>query len=132
MSEKRPFTRPVAPHWWARPPYLAYTTRELSGVAVAIYGAFLFAGLFSLWLGPDSYGAFLRFLKTPFSLVLNLLLLAAVAYHVVTWFKTLPKTMPILIVGGKAIPPEEVTRIATRTAGATSLILVLLALWVAR
>jgi fumarate reductase subunit C len=132
MSEKRPFTRPVAPNWWAHPPYLAYTTRELSGVAVAIYGAFVFVGLFSLWLGPDSYGAFLRFLKTPFSLVLNLLLLAAVAYHVVTWFRTLPKTMPILIVGGKVIAPEQVTRIATRTAGATSLILVLIALWVAR
>lgn len=132
MSEKRPFTRPAAPNWWARPPYLAYTTRELSGVAVAIYGAFVFVGLVSLWLGPDSYGAFLRFLKTPFSLALNLLLLAAVAYHVVTWFRTLPKTMPKLIVGGKVIPPEEVTRIATRTAGATSLILVLIALWVAR
>jgi fumarate reductase subunit C len=132
MSEKRPFTRPVAPNWWAQPPYLAYTTRELSGVAVAIYGGFVFVGLFSLWLGPDSYAAFLRFLKTPFSLVLNLLLLAAVAYHVVTWFRTLPKTMPILIVGGKVIAPEQVTRIATRTAGATSLILVLIALWVAR
>ena len=132
MSEKRPFTRPVAAQWWAHPPYLAYTTRELSGVAVAIYGGFVFVGLFSLWLGPDSYGAFLRFLKSPVSLVLNLFLLAAVVYHVRTWFQTLPKTMPKLIVGGKLISPEEVTRIATRTAAAASLILVLLALWVAR
>lgn len=131
MSEKRPFTRPIASDWWAHPPYRAYTARELSGVAVAIYGAVVFVGLVSLTLGPGAYGAFLGFLKTPLSLVLNLLLLAATVYHVVTWFQTLPKTMPKLIVGGKLIPPEQVARIATRTAGATSLALVLLALWVA-
>jgi fumarate reductase subunit C len=119
-------------NWWANPPYRAYTARELSGVAVAIYGAVLFTGLFSLWRGPDSYNAFLGFLKSPFSLLLNLLLLAAVVYHVVTWFQTLPKTMPKMIVDGKQVPPEKITRIATLAAGACSLLLLLFTLWVAR
>jgi fumarate reductase subunit C len=119
-------------NWWANPPYRAYTARELSGVAVTIYGAVLFVGLFSLWRGPDSYEVFLGFLKSPVSLLLNLLLLAAVLYHVVTWFQTLPKTMPKLIVGGKQVPPETISLIATLAAGASSLVLVLFTLWVAR
>ncbi len=35
-------------------PYRAYTLRELTGVAVAIYGAVLFVGLLSLCRGPDT------------------------------------------------------------------------------
>jgi len=41
MSERRPYRRPMNPTWWASPPYRAYTLCELSGVAVAIYGAVL-------------------------------------------------------------------------------------------
>jgi fumarate reductase subunit C len=117
MSEKRPFTRPIASDWWAKPPYRAYTVRELSGLAVAGYGAILFIGLVSLWRGPDSYDAFLRFLKSPFSILLNLALLAGVLYHVVTWFQILPKTMPKLILDGKQVPQERITSLVLRTVG---------------
>ncbi len=132
MSERRPYRRPMPPNWWAHAPYRAYTARELSGVAVAIYAAVLFAGLISLWRGPDSYDAYLRFLRSPVSLLLHALLLAAVLYHVVTWFQTLPKTMPKLILDGKQVPPQKITQIATLAAGACSLALLLFTLWVAR
>ena len=40
MSERRPYRRPMRRQTGGRkPPYRAYTLRELSGVAVAIYGA---------------------------------------------------------------------------------------------
>ena len=132
MSERRPYRRPMQPHWWANPPYRAYTLRELSGVAVAIYGAVLFAGLISLARGPESFDAYLGFLRSPLSLLLHVLLLAAVLFHVVTWFQTLPKTMPKVIVDGKQVPPQTITQIATLAAGACSLILLLFTLWVAR
>jgi fumarate reductase subunit C len=132
MSERRPYRRPMNPTWWANPPYRAYTLRELSGVAVAIYGAVLFGGLISLARGPESYDAFLGFLRSPVSLLLHLLLLAAVVFHVVTWFQTLPKTMPKVIVDGKQLPPQTITQIATAVAAACSLVLLLFTMWVAR
>jgi fumarate reductase subunit C len=132
MSERRPYRRPMPANWWANPPYRAYTTRELSGVAVMIYGGVLLAGLVSLWRGPENFGGFVAFLKSPASLALHALLLAAVIYHVVTWFQTLPKTMPKLVVGGAPVPAKKITRIATLLAGATSLVLVLVVLGVTR
>ena len=132
MSERRPYRRPMRPYWWAKPPFRAYTARELSGVAVAIYGAILFAGLISLWHGPETYGAFLRFLKSPASLVLHGLLLAAVLFHMVSWFQTLPKTMPKLIVGGKPFPQPRMTALAILTGGVCSLALLLFTIWVTR
>ncbi|MBB4197743.1 fumarate reductase subunit C [Rhodoblastus sphagnicola] len=132
MSKRRPYRRPIAANWWAKPPYRAYTTRELSGVAVSIYGGVLFAGLVSLFRGPESYETYLRFLASPLSLGLHVLLLAAVLFHVVTWFQTLPKTMPHVVVGGEPVAARTITRIATLAAAATSLALILFTLWVSR
>jgi fumarate reductase subunit C len=122
----------MASDWWAHPPYRAYTVRELSGVAVAAYGAVLFVGLVNLWRGPDSYDAFLRFLKSPVSILLNLVLLGAVLYHVVTWFQILPKTMPKLIVDGKQVPQARITTLVLRAVGFCSVCLVLLTIGLAR
>ncbi|MCW2285495.1 fumarate reductase subunit C [Rhodoblastus acidophilus] len=132
MNESRPYRRPQPGNWWAKPPYRAYTARELSGVAVAIYGGVLFAGLVSLARGPENWAGYVGFLKSPTSLALHVLLLAAVVYHVITWFQTLPKTMPKLIVNGEAVPAKKITGLATLLAGATSLALVLVVLGVTR
>jgi fumarate reductase subunit C len=118
--------------WWAPGAYRAYTIRELSGVAVAIYGAVLFFGLLSLAGGPDRWDGFLQFLRSPISIILHLALLAAVVYHVKTWFETLPKTQPKLIVEGKQVPAETITKYATMAAGGCSLLLLLFTIWVAR
>jgi fumarate reductase subunit C len=132
MSERRPYRRPVDHKWWWKPgAYRAYTLRELTGVAVAIYGAVLFVGLISLSRGPDSWNGFLHFLRSPFSVALHFVLLAAVAYHLKTWFEILPKTQPKIIVEGKLVPPQTITKYATLVALACSAFLILLARWVA-
>ena len=112
MSERRPFHRPQPRRWWAHKPYLAYTLRELSGVAVALYGAILLAGLICLWRGADAYAIYLRMLRSETSLVVHLVLLAGMLWHVLTWFQILPKTMPKLIVRGRTVPQRQVTAIA--------------------
>ena len=133
MSESRPYRRPMQPNWWWAPgPYRAYTIREASGVAVAIYGLVLFLGLLCLALGPGAYGAFLGFLRSPVSLLLHLILLAGVVYHVKTWFETLPKTQPKLIIDGKQVPPAKMTSIATKVAAGASVVLILFTMVVAR
>ena len=45
-------------------------------------------------------------------------------YHVMTWFQTLPKTMPKMIVGGKQVP-RRITRYRARSPPPCSLALVL-------
>jgi fumarate reductase subunit C len=105
----RPFNRPMPANWWAHKPYLNYTLRELTGVAVALYGVILLAGLVCLWLGADAYAAYQDIIASPLSLLLHLLLLIAMLWHVVTWFQTLPKTMPRLILQGKPVPPQRIT-----------------------
>ena len=132
MNEKRLYRRPMRPHWWAHRPYRAYTLRELTGVAVALYGAILLIGLVCLWRGPQSYEDYLRILASPESIALHVFLLAAMVLHKVTWFQTLPKTMPKLIVGGKAIPQARITALAVLAAVVCSSALVALAMEVAR
>jgi len=109
MSERRPYRRAQPRDWWAHKPYLGYTVRELSGVGVALYGGMLLAGLICLWRGPDVFDAYRRFLASPLSLLIHVVLLAAMLWHVVTWFQTMPKTMPKLIVGGRHIPQKHLT-----------------------
>jgi len=109
MSERRPFHREQPRYWWAHKPYLAYTIRELCGFGVAVYGAILLAGLFCLWRGPDAFGAYQRALASPLSLLVHLTLLGVMIWHVVTWFQTMPKTMPRLIRGGQHVPQERIT-----------------------
>ena len=49
-----------------------------------------------------------------------------------TWFETLPKTQPKMIVDGKQVPAETITKYATMVAGACSVVLLLFTIWVAR
>lgn len=112
MSEQRPFHRPQPHHWWAHEPYLAYTVRELSGVAVAVYGAILLAGLICLWRGPEAYAVYRLVLSSDAAFAVHLVLLAAMLWHVLTWFQILPKTMPKLILRGRPVPQRQVTAIA--------------------
>jgi len=109
MSERRPYVRAQPRDWWARKPYLGYTLRELTGVGVVVYGGILLAGLISLARGPEAFEGFRSFLTSPLSLLIHLLLLAVMIWHVVTWFQTMPKTMPKLIANGRHVPQQKLT-----------------------
>ncbi len=121
MSERRPYHRVQPRNWWAHKPYLAYTLRELTGVAVALYGAILLIGLVCLWRGPEAFDAYRRLAASGWGMLVHLLLLAAVLWHVITWFQILPKTMPKLVLGGQVIPPARVTAVALVFACACSI-----------
>lgn len=116
MSERKPFMRPQRRFWWARWPYRGYTLRELSGVCVALYGGVLLCGLYALREGPDAYRAFFHWLASPVSAVLHLMLLAGMLLHCVTWFQTLPKTMPRLVINGRLVPQKLLILLSTLAA----------------
>ena len=113
MSERRPYLRPQPRTWWAHPPYRAYTIRELCGVALAIYAAILLAGLVCLVRGPEAFESYRAFLASPLSLVIHLALLVTTLWHMVTWFRILPKTMPKLVWRGRLVPQALMTNVAT-------------------
>lgn len=123
MSERRPFRRAQPSDWWARPPYLAYTLRELTGAGIALYGAILFAGLVALWRGPEAFAAYTQWLASPWSLALHLALLAVMLWHVVTWFQILPKTMPKLVLHGRLVAQQHITTAALVVGALCSILL---------
>jgi fumarate reductase subunit C len=128
MISPRPYTRPVEPLWWAHRPYLAYTLREATGVAVAGYALVLLAGLISLAASKGAYEAWLGFLKTPWSLALHVLFLIGMIAHVWTWFQIMPKTMPRLALGGRILPQRQITAVGLALAAASFVIILLIAI----
>ena len=65
--------------------------------------------LSSPYCGQAAWEGWLAALKTPLSLVFHLVLLATFVYHTWSWFNIMPKTMPIMFVGGKRVQPGMIT-----------------------
>ena len=130
MSKCRPYVRPIDRFWWARAPYIAYTVRELTGVAIAGYGLVLLAGIICLARGEAAYKAWLDFLASRWSLVLHLVFLAAIMLHVLTWFQIMPKTMPRLVIRDEVVPQRFVTAVGLGIAAATFVLTLCAAKWV--
>jgi fumarate reductase subunit C len=60
-------------------------------------------GLRQLSEGPVAWAAFLELLRSPASIVFQLLTLAFAAYHSVTWFNLTPKALPVQL-GEEFVP----------------------------
>jgi fumarate reductase subunit C len=104
MSATKPYVRPMA-GWWRRNPFFTrYMVRESSAVFLAIYAVILLVGVFRLSQGAGAYNAWLAALTFPLAIIFHVIALITVAYHAYTWWKVMPKTMPMLRVGGKRIP----------------------------
>ena len=109
MSARRPYVRPMD-GWWKRDPYfMRYMAREATSLLVAAYALVLLFGLVRLSQGEAAFNAWLQTLKTPWMLAFHLIVLATFLYHTWSWFNIMPKTMPILHVGGKRWQPAGIT-----------------------
>jgi len=96
--------------WWRRDAYyMRYMAREVTALFVAAYAVVLLVGLVRLGQGEAAYNGWLQALKTPLSLVFNLIVLAVFCYHTWSWFNIMPKTMPMMFVGGKRVQPGTIT-----------------------
>jgi fumarate reductase subunit C len=126
---RRPYVRPIDSMWWAKPPYLAYTLREATGIFIAAYALVLLAGVICLAFGENAYNAWLGFLASPWSLALHAIILVAMLFHVWTWFAIMPKTMPRIIVGGRYVKPWIITAAGVAVATLASLALLAVAWW---
>jgi fumarate reductase subunit C len=109
MSNRRPYMRSMD-GWWRRDPYfIRYMAREVTALFVAAYAVILLFGLVRLSQGEAAFNGWLQYLKTPWMLMFHVIVLATFVYHTWSWFNIMPKTMPIMFVGGKRVKPGTIT-----------------------
>lgn len=74
--------------WWLRTaPYRRFAAREFTAVFAAAFSVILLLLLSAVSRGKESYEGFLRWLRLPAVVVLSTIILAAMLYHAVTWFR---------------------------------------------
>lgn len=97
--------------WWRRDPFfMRYMVRETTAFAVAVYAIILCVGVVRLAEGEAAWNGWLAALRTPWSLLLHGVLLVAMVVHAKSWFEIMPKTMPILFIGGRRVAASTITR----------------------
>jgi fumarate reductase subunit C len=97
--------------WWRRDPFFVkYMIREVTAVAVLVYAIILMVGVVRLSQGEAAFNGWLAALKTPGSILLHLVLLASMIVHAKSWFDIMPKTMPLLFMGGHRVEGSTITR----------------------
>jgi fumarate reductase subunit C len=126
MDKRRPYTRSMAT-WWTRDPYfIRYMAMEATSVLVALYAVILLVGLLRLSQGEAAYSGWLEALKGGPSIVLHVVILVVFFYHLWSWFKIMPKTLPLIFVGGKKLPPETITYTGVLVAVVVNVIVLIL------
>jgi len=109
MSNRRPYVRSMD-GWWKRDAYFVrYMAREVTALFVAAYAVVLLFGLVRLGQGEAAFNSWLQYLTTPWMKGFHLIVLAVFCYHTWSWFNIMPKTMPIMFVGGKRLQPGVIT-----------------------
>jgi fumarate reductase subunit C len=96
--------RPVSTYWWLeKPAYLAFILREASCMFVGWAVAYLLLLIRAVLHGDGPYQQFLAWSATPRIVILNVVTLAFVTYHAVTFFQAAPQAM-VIHVGRKRVP----------------------------
>jgi fumarate reductase subunit C len=105
-----PFARLYKPKvpllWWLRRrSYTAFVLRELSSIFVAWFVVFLLLLVRAVGRGPAEYQRFLDWSASPWLVALNVVSLAFVCYHAVTFVNLTPQAMVVRL-HGRRVPPR--------------------------
>ena len=103
MPTDLPVYRPrVSTWWWTRKrTYLLFVMRELSSIFIAWFVVFLILLVFAVGRSEAAYRRFLDWASAPWVVGLNVLALAFVLLHTVTWFSLTPQAMDVRLDGRK-------------------------------
>ncbi|MEI6303235.1 MAG: fumarate reductase subunit C [Betaproteobacteria bacterium] len=109
MSARRPYVRSMD-GWWRRDPFFVrYMAREATAVFVVAYALVLLVGVLRLSQGEAAFNAWLAALRSPLSVAFHVFLLAIFVYHTWSWFRIMPKTMPLILPDGRRLKPGLIT-----------------------
>lgn len=126
MDKRRPYIRSMD-SWWKRDPFfIKYIAMEATSVLVAVYAVILLVGLMRLSQGEAAYNGWLGALKSGPSILLHAVILVVFLYHLWSWFKVMPKTMPMIFIGGKKLPAETITYTGVAVAVAVNLLVLII------
>jgi fumarate reductase subunit C len=88
--------------WWVgRRSYLIFVLRELSSVFVAWSVVFLLLLVHAVSQGGTQYQQFRNLSSNPWMLALNIVTLAFVVFHTLTWFNLAPQAMVVRLRGNR-------------------------------
>jgi succinate dehydrogenase subunit C len=131
VSAPATYRQPVSRLWWLKKPtYLLFMLRELSCVFVAWSVVFLTMLVYAVGRGQDAYQRFLDWASSPVVVVVNLVALAFLVLHTVTWFALTPQAMVVRArgrqvvttrmehIGGRIVPAAKVIRVGGRVPAA--------------
>lgn len=126
---RRGYVRPMQ-GWWRRDRFfLNYMLREVTAIGVFVYAVILALGAVRLSQGEAAWNGWLAALRSPSAILLHVLLLAAFAVHAHSWFVIMPKTMPMMFVGGQRVEGSTITRTGWVATVAASIALFAFARW---
>ena len=95
--------------WWVgRRSYLVFVLRELSSVFVAWSVVFLLLLVHAVSQGGKQYQQFLNLSSNPWMLALNIVTLAFLVFHAITWFNLAPQAMVVRLRGNR-VPRSWIT-----------------------
>ena len=101
-----PLPRTKSNDWWNRRwAYRLVLLRELSAFAVAGYLVLLLLLVASVREGESAFADHLDVLKNPLLWIVHAVLLGLAQFHTSTWFRLVPKAMPLKL-GGWRVPGE--------------------------
>ena len=101
-TDVRPYRPRISTWWWTRKrTYLVFVLRELSSVFIAWFVVYLVLFLDAVGEGEAAYRRFLDWASAPWVVALNVVALAFVLLHTVTWFSLTPQAMDVRVAGQK-------------------------------
>lgn len=125
-DKRRPYVRTMD-SWWKRDPFFVrYMVMEATSVLVALYAVILLVGVLRLSQGEAAFNGWLDALKSGPSILLHVLILVVFLYHLWSWFKVMPKTLPMIFVDGKKLPAETITYTGVLLAVVVNLIVLII------
>jgi fumarate reductase subunit C len=81
--------------------------RELSSIFIAWFVAYLLLLLYAVGRGEAAYQRFLDWAASPWVVALNVVALAFVLLHTVTWFSLTPQAMAVRMMG-RRVPAWQI------------------------
>jgi fumarate reductase subunit C len=102
-TETKEYVRPMPATWWLHNYHLVlFMIREMTSMFIAGYAVFLLVLLYLRFAEKEQ--VFNEILKSPVSIVLQVIALIFAVYHSVTWFNLTPKAV-ILWRGEEKVSP---------------------------
>jgi fumarate reductase subunit C len=122
MSAPITYRQPVSKLWWLKKrTYFLFVLRELSSIFVAWFAVFLMIMVVAIGQGEASYQNFLSWAAGPVVIVINIVALAFLILHTVTWFALTPQAM-VVRVGGRRVPAVKEVQVAGRWVPAATVV----------